>query len=212
MDRLPVSANKSNLLRLREELEFAREGLDLLDEKKEVLMAHINTLASKASRVRRQLNTRLGSAYTQLEAALLTHGRPACQRAALAVSMREQIQIKERSFMGVTLPVVRVVLPKMAPSYGFGGTGMAMDAVVREIHQAMETIAELAEIETSLFRLVHEIKKTIRRINALENIHIPTYEATVKYIEESLEEKEREFLFQLKRQKASRKEGLYESV
>ena len=86
-----------------------------------------------------------------------------------------------------------------------------MDSVAKTIHRSLEVIAELAEIEVGLFRLVTEIKKTIKRINALENIYVPLYEATIKHIEESLEEKEREFLFQLKRQKGRREEAEHES-
>jgi len=49
VERLPLSANKSNLLRLAEELSFARDGLELLDEKKQALMAHIDSLSTKAN-------------------------------------------------------------------------------------------------------------------------------------------------------------------
>lgn len=60
-----------------------------------------------------------------------------------------------------------------------------------------------------LARLIYEIKKTIKRLNALENIYIPRFEATVKHLEDNLEEKEREFLFQLKRQKSRKSEGTH---
>jgi len=106
----------------------------------------------------------------------------------------------------VALPVARLNLPRFLPRYGFLGTGMAVDSLAQTVYQSLEVITELAEIEVGLFRLVAEIKKTIKRINALENIYIPLYQATVKHIEESLEEKEREFLFQLKRQKSRQEE------
>jgi V/A-type H+/Na+-transporting ATPase subunit D len=207
VERLPISANKSNLLRLKEELVFARDGLELLDEKKEALMAHISSLASKAERVRAKMHHALTEAYGHLRAALMGQGRLACERAALATSIGAEVEIREKGFMGVALPVVRLNLPSFLPRYGFQGTGMAMDLLAGTIHQNLEVIAELAEIEAGLFRLITEIKKTIKRINALENIYIPLYGATIKHIEESLEEKEREFLFQLKRQKSRREEA-----
>jgi V/A-type H+/Na+-transporting ATPase subunit D len=207
VERLLVSVNKGNLLRLEEELRFAADGLDLLDEKKEALMAHISSLSTKAERVRARLNEGLNEAHRHLREALLMHGRLACERASLAVKADEEVEVKERSFMGVVLPVVRISLPKLRPSYGFLETGFSMDAVADSIHRGLEVIAELAEIEVGLFRLMTEIKKTIKRINALENIYIPLYQATIKHIEESLEEKEREFLFQLKRQKRRREQA-----
>jgi V/A-type H+/Na+-transporting ATPase subunit D len=204
VERLPLSANKSNLLRLEEELTFARDGLELLDEKKQALMTHIDSLSTKAERVRTQMNQGLETAYGHLQEAVVTHGRPACERAALAARAGEEVAVREKSFMGVALPMVRINLPKLLPAYGFLDTGASMDAAAKSIHRSLETIAELAEIEVGLFRLVAEIKRTIKRINALENIYIPLYEATIKHIEGSLQEKEREFLFQLKRQKAKR--------
>jgi V/A-type H+-transporting ATPase subunit D len=207
VERLPLSVNKSNLLRLKEEFTFASDGLELLDEKKEALMVHISVLSSKAERVRTRLGEALKETYRHLHEALLMHGRLACERASLAVKAGEEVEVREKSFMGVALPVVRISLPKLLPSYGFLETGLSMDAVRESIHQGLQIIAELAEIEVGLFRLVTEIKKTIKRINALENIYIPLYQATIKHIEESLEEKEREFLFQLKRQKRRREEA-----
>ena len=209
MDRLAVSVNKSNLLRLKEELSFAREGRELLDEKKEALMAHISGLATKAERVRSKMNQVLAEAYEQLREAIIRHGSLACERAALATRAGEDIEVREKSFMGVALPMVHQTTPKFLPSYGFLGTGASLDAVAKTILGGLEIMIELAEIEVGLARLIYEIKKTIKRLNALENIYIPRFEATVKHLEDNLEEKEREFLFQLKRQKSRKSEGAH---
>ena len=206
MDRLPLSANKSNLFRLREELSFASDGKTLLDEKKEALMSHIRALSTKSVQVRARVNQALQEAYRHHRETLTQVGRPACERASLAARADEEITLIEKSFMGVVLPVVRIDLPPYRPSYSFLETSLSMDMAARSIHRSLEIIVELAEIEVGLFRLVMEIKKTLKRINALENIYIPLYLATIKHIEESLEEKEREFLFQLKQQKHRREE------
>ncbi|MEA1991654.1 MAG: V-type ATP synthase subunit D, partial [Thermodesulfobacteriota bacterium] len=82
--------------------------------------------------------------------------------------------------------------------YGLYGTGKSMDATSEAVHRAMEFVAELAELEVGIERLMAELKKTLKRINALGHIYVPTYRATIKTVEETLEEKEREALFQLK--------------
>ncbi len=207
-ERLNIPATKSNLIRLKEELSFAREGLDLLDQKKEALMGQISILSTKAHRLRQHLNRSLAEAYAFLDQALLFHGRLACERAALSNVLNERVQIRERSFMGVVLPLVKIEFSPARPAYGLQETGMAMDITGVIIRETLETIAELAELEVGLFRLVAEIRKTIRRLNALENIYLPLYQASVRHIQESLEEKEREALFQLKRLKG-RKEAAY---
>ena len=56
----------------------------------------------------------------------------------------------------------------------------------------------LSELENSVYRLANAIKKTQRRANALKNIIIPRFESTVKFISDSLEEKEREEFSRMK--------------
>jgi len=207
MERLPASVNKGNLLRLRQDLEFAKDGLEILDEKKEALMGHISTLSTKAERVRARVQGELAQAYDYLRKAVLIQGRLACEKAGMATALNEKLSLTEKSFMGVPLPRARIELPPLTPSFGFHGTGAAMDSVMKSIHESLETIVELAEIEVGLFRLIAEVNKTIKRLNALQNIYIPLYQSTIKYLAENLEEKEREFLFQLKRQKQRRSEA-----
>ena len=57
---------------------------------------------------------------------------------------------------------------------------------------------ELAEVENSIYRLSVAIRKTQRRANALQNIIIPRNERIVKFISDSLEEKDREEFSRMK--------------
>lgn len=57
---------------------------------------------------------------------------------------------------------------------------------------------QLAEVETSIYRLADAIKKTQKRANALENIVIPGLDETIRFITDALEEKEREEFARLK--------------
>ena len=41
-------------------------------------------------------------------------------------------------------------------------------------------------------RLAEEVRKTMRRVNALDKIAIPDFRESIKYIEDTLEESERE--------------------
>ncbi|PXF59426.1 MAG: hypothetical protein C4B58_00160 [Deltaproteobacteria bacterium] len=199
MERIQIPANKSNLIRLKEELVLAQEGLELLDQKKEILINHIGILASKADLVRKEVNQRLLRTYAFLKDALLENGESSVRATGLGVKTGESVILRERSLMGVVLPLVRIDLPPHKPGYGFYGTGKSMDATSEAIHRAMEVVAELAELEVGIERLMAELKKTLKRINALAHIYVPTYRATIKAMEETLEEKEREALFQLKR-------------
>ena len=207
MERLNMPATKSNLIHLKEELDFAREGLDLLDQKKEILINQINFLASKADRVRKKVNRDLMDAYAHLRDALIEHGESSVEAAGLGVMAHENVKLRERSLMGVILPLVSIELLPDRLQYSLYGTGRAMDDTAGAVHKAMESIAELAEVEVGIQRLMAELKKTLKRINALGHIYVPMYSATVRKMQETLEEKEREALFQMKRISHAREEN-----
>ncbi len=202
MKRIEMPATRSNLIRLKDELVFAREGLELLDQKKEILVRQITSLSARADRVRQEVNSGLAEAYEQLRDAKVECGESVVESVGLGIKAGEQLTLQERSLMGVVLPLVSIDIPSLRPSYGLYATGQSIDATAAAIHRVMETAGELAEVEVSTDRLMAELKKTLKRINALDRIYVPAYQATVKAIEITLEEKEREALFQLKRIKA----------
>ena len=202
MARLNIPATKSNLLRLSDELTFAREGRDLLDEKREILIMEIMGTLEDAHRKRLAMEKELAEAYKAFAIAKVLLGADNIRRAALGIQAEATVNIHDRSVMGVVVPVVQVKWNKSnKPRYGFAGTTYALDKAAKVFSACLEKLVELAEIETTLWRLATELKKTQRRFNALDNILIPQYSETVKYIEYTLEEQEREILFQLKRVK-----------
>jgi V/A-type H+-transporting ATPase subunit D len=94
--------------------------------------------------------------------------------------------------MGLKLPRVELKLEKPAVPCGIGGTSASLDQAMMRFRETLPLLAELAELETAVIRLAHELRKTQRRCNALSKTFIPAHEQTVSYIAESLEERERE--------------------
>ncbi len=207
MARLNIPSTKSNLLRLSDELTFAKEGRDLLDEKREILIMDIMGMLEDAHRRRLAMEKELAEAYKAFSFAKVIIGAENVKRASLGIQVEVEVDILDRSVMGVVVPVVQVKWHKTEkPRYGFVGTTYELDRATQLFSKCLELLVELAEIETGLWRLATELKKTQRRFNALDNILIPQYDETVKYIQYTLEEKEREILFQLKRVKEKLKQ------
>ena len=78
-------------------------------------------------------------------------------------------------------------------------TGEAIDEAIMIFQKIKNLTYRLAETENTVYKLSIEIKKNQKRANALEKMQIPNLEETVKYISESLEEKEREDFYRLKK-------------
>lgn len=200
--RLNISITKSNVLRIKEELEFAQEGYDLLEQKREVLVMEVMGLIEEFRCCKKEVEESLGRAYAQLRTATMVCGKKGVEKAALSAVCCENIRIKDRSIMGIVVPIVTYSRSKdCCNQYGFQETSYCLDKTVKEFSECMGKLARLAQIEITLWRLAAELKKTQRRANALHSIFIPEYRDTIKYLEDNLEEKEREELFQLKRVK-----------
>ena len=149
----------------------------------------------------------LKAAYVHLVESLLPLGGEAVARAALGVKSDAAVILKDRGFLGRPMPVVEFRPGEQRPHISVGGTVSALDECALAVQESLGVIAELAEVEAILWRLAEELKRTIRRTNALNYMIIPTYQETIHYLEGALEEREREGLFHLKRVKARKGKG-----
>jgi V/A-type H+-transporting ATPase subunit D len=202
MTRIDVPPTRSSLLRMKQELQFAREGYEILDKKREVLTLELIRLAHDAEVFQEQVRSQLDAAYRTLEQARLTMGQEHMEWAALAVNKTVDVQLKYRGVMGVTLPVIEARGKPPEMPYSLGDTTAALDEASTVFRDVLENVPRLAELVTSVWRLAGELRKTQRRVNALEHIFIPDYTETIAFIESALEEREREETFRLKRLKS----------
>ncbi len=204
---IDIPPTKANLLELKDQLAIAKSGYDLLEEKREVLVSELLNIIDDAEAFRREVTERLTSAFTALQGAITHLGTEQVERTALACATEAQITLRERSIMGVPVPLMERKLRELEPQFGLLGTSFALDEALRRFYDALERILRLAETERAAWHLAIELKKTQRRVNALENIFIPQYEETIRYIEGRLEEVERETIFQMKRLKTKSIKG-----
>jgi V/A-type H+-transporting ATPase subunit D len=201
MPRINVPPTRSNLLRMKQDLRFAREGYEILDRKREVLTTELIRLAHDAEVLQQQVWNLLAAAYRALEKANLTMGQERVEWAALAANKTVEVQIKYRGVMGVPIPTIEAHGEPPEMPYSLGDTMATLDEASATFREALSRMPELSELMTSVWRLARELRKTQRRVNALQYIFIPDYEVTVAFIESALEEREREETFRLKRLK-----------
>jgi V/A-type H+-transporting ATPase subunit D len=203
MPKLEVAPTRSNLLKTRESLELAKEGYDLLEQKREVLLMELMQIVHDLRELERQVEEKSADAFAALESALLSMGDESVRWAALSVIGERDINLLHRSVMGVPVATVKGIEETTARLQASPeGTGPALDEARRRFEELMSIIYRWSEVEISVWRLAAEIRKTQRRVNALENIFIPEYEGTVKAIEEILEESDREEFIRKKKVKS----------
>lgn len=105
---------------------------------------------------------------------------------------------KDRSIMGVEIPILGEIDSVILPQFGFARTNTSLDEAYYKFLKVKQLTLLLAEIENAIYRLAINVKRTQKRANALKNIMIPKYEKLTKDITNALEEKEREEFTRLK--------------
>jgi len=198
MAKINIPPTRSNLLRMKQELRFAREGYDILNRKREVLTGELIRVAHEAEVLQVKLWEMLAAAYRAMESAQLQRGRESVEWAALAAKETLDVQLKFRGIMGVAVPVVEAQTRQKEMLYSLGHTSASLDETALAFRAVVEMIPELSRLVTTVWRLAIELRKTQRRVNALQYIFIPEYEETVEFIVSSLEERDREETFRLK--------------
>jgi V/A-type H+-transporting ATPase subunit D len=183
---------------MKKERDFAREGFDILDKKREVLTSELLHVSHDAEVLETSVWQLMEHAYRTLEKARLTMGQERVEWAALAVNKTVEVDIVSHGVMGVPIPRVEAHGEPPDVSYSMGDTMVALDECSNAFRSVLDEIPELTEVVSSVWRLARELQKTQRRVNALEYIFIPNYEDTIEFINGILEEHEREETFRMK--------------
>lgn len=189
---------KGNLMTAKSSLALARQGYELMDKKRNILIREIMDLNDKAKDIQSEIDETFTKAYAALEKANIELGIKNVETVAFNVSPENDIRIRTRSIMGTEIPLVKHREEVRNPVYSFYGTTESLDQAKACFEKVKELTIRLSMIENSAYRLAYNIKKTQKRANALQNITIPSYETLVKNIDNALEEKEREEFTRLK--------------
>ena len=198
MAKLNIAPTKSNLLSIKEQLSVAEDGYDLLEQKREILVMELMHMVEKVKLLERDIDKAVKSAYPALKNMLMNVGGDRVERIAKNVHYDFDIREKPVVAGGMSFNSVEVTLPKQKLFYSFMVTFADTDKVMVEFFKLLNLLTQMASIRTIAWRLANEVKKTQRRVNALDKMIIPQDRETKIYIESVLEERERENTFVLK--------------
>ena len=195
MAREQIAPTKSNLLKVKERLNIALEGYDLLEQKREILVMELMQRVSQIKTLERELDKRIETAYPCLKRMLLAIGRERADNLSRNINYKYQLDEKKVLVAGMHLLSLEIRLPEMELKYSPANSFAECDETVLEFFELLKILTELAAVRTIVWRLARELRKTQRRVNALHKMVIPTAKETKAYIESALEEKFREAFF-----------------
>jgi V/A-type H+-transporting ATPase subunit D len=185
-----VYPTKGNLLALNKSVKLAELGYELMDRKRNILIREMMSQIAKVRNLRNEISLVYKKAYFTLQEANITLG--VINDIAKAIPLDNNLEITYRSIMGVEIPKVIYEEDEVKIRYGISSTNTKFDYAYKSFLKVRDLTLILAEVDNSLYRLANAIRKTRKRANALKNVVIPDYKAKIKYIGDTLEEKERE--------------------
>ena len=199
-----IRATRAELLAKKKQIVLAHQGRDLLKEKRNALLKELMRTAEQVVRDSDELELSVSESVAALALAEALDGPEAVQSAALAARGQISLTVNVSNIMGVLTPVIEqksVVRGPLDRGYNLTSVSSRIEAVAEAFEHQLDLIIELAASEMRLRRLAEEIGRTIRRVNALDNVLIPRLEVQRNYVQMVLEERERGDLFRLKRVK-----------
>ncbi len=193
-----MTHTKANLIKSKSMRDFSVRGFELLDKKRNVLIRELMEVIAQSKELEQKLEEKYQSAYETLIIANITLGANTVHDLSYSIPSEKDFDLLYKSVMGVEIPKIIYKESELETTYGFYRSNPVFDRVAREFDELKYLVYQMCELENSVFRLVSEIKKTQKRANSLEKIQIPKFNALIKAITETLEEKEREDFFRLK--------------
>ncbi|QSG05615.1 V-type ATP synthase subunit D [Halapricum desulfuricans] len=197
-----VKPTRKNLMAIEDRIELSERGHDTLEKKRDGLIMEFMDILDQAQDVRSDLEDTYETAQQRLDMARAMDGDIAVRGAAAALKEHPEITTQSKNIMGVVVPQIestRVRKTLDQRGYGVLGTSGRIDAAAEAYEELLEQIILAAEVETAMKELLDEIETTKRRVNALEFKLLPELRSNKEYIEQKLEEQEREEIFRMKK-------------
>ena len=193
-----IAATKTNLLKTKKTLSLTKEGHELLDEKRKILLSELTAIVDSVDQHQRELDFAFKEAYEMVDKAVVAIGRKRLEELSFSIDIKSELSISQRRVMGVSIPLVNLYIRENPPYYSLYEVNLYVDEAIAKFKEALKLLAVLAERKITLLRLAHEAQKTIRKVNALEKIYLPYYKDTLKYIGDRLDEESRDAFAMLK--------------
>ena len=210
-----VKPTRKNLMAIEDRIELSERGHDTLEQKRDGLIMEFMDILDQAQEVREQMDDRYDRAQRAINMARAMEGDVSVRGAAAALKEHPEITTQSKNIMGVVVPQIESSKVKKSldeRGYGVVGTSARIDEAAEAYEELLEIIILAAEVETAMKKMRDESETTKRRVNALEFTLLPQLYENQEYIEQKLEEQEREEIFRMKKIKAKKEEEEEERV
>ena len=186
-----VTPTRMELLRLRKRLEVAVRGHKLLQDKLEGLVKEFMPLVEEYVAIRNEVDRRIPEVFALFAKVAAEVGEDKLVMSLGQTGFEATIELHKEKRATVAVPLLQLQIERSQPFYSLLTTPHELDEAVAALVDLLPRVLHAAQIEEAVRRLAAEIERTRRRVNALEYIFIPRVTASIKFIQDRLEEDER---------------------
>jgi V/A-type H+-transporting ATPase subunit D len=198
---------RMELMAKRSSIKLASDGVTLLEGKREALLKELIDRARQLRELRNDLHQRGRRAVGSLAFARAHRGTPEVRSVSTAGRRELDFTVETERVWGMHLGRIESRNAVRAPQdrgVGLLDTSSHILEAARSAESMLEKLMQCAPLERNITILGEEVKKTNRRINALNEYLLPKLRGEVRAIQSVLEEREREDTFRLKKIKNSK--------
>jgi len=192
-----IKTTRMELIKTKARMSVAGKGLNLLKVKRSSLVLEFFNLARQIELLKGSMSKNVEKAYESTKVAEIVAGKIVLERIA-AEQSRIGASVTAKNVMGVKIPNISVDMGALSVAYELISVPAAIDDAQMSYQKLFKMLIEIAEKENSLRKLLYEIEKLNRRVNALENITLPRLAGKAIYIKQRLDDMERDQIVSLK--------------
>ncbi|KAI9295916.1 hypothetical protein K502DRAFT_364635 [Neoconidiobolus thromboides FSU 785] len=206
-NRLAIFPTRMALTTMKLKLKGAQTGHSLLKRKSEALTKRFRDIVTKIETAKKQMGRLMQNASFSLAEVVYAAGDISYQVRENVKSAQFRVRTNQENVSGVMLPTFEAYHEgnDVFELAGLGRGGQKIQRCKDTYVKAVETLVELASLQTAFVILDEVIKLTNRRVNAIEHVIIPRIENTISYIISELDEQDREEFFRLKKVQGKKK-------
>ena len=207
------AANRMMLQQFKARLVGAKKGFQLLKKKRDALKTRFQLMLREIVECKKAVGEGMKDVSFSLAKAKWAAGGDVTQSIIQRVKKPSvSLKLNAENVAGVLLPIFDLQRDQSKDqalmSLGAGQGGQVIQSCRNEHIRVLDKIVKMASLQTCFLALDEEIKMTSRRVNALDYVVIPRIESVVKYIEQEMDEMEREEFFRIKKVVEKKKEKM----
>ena len=193
-----VLPTKINLIRLKQRQKIVKKIQKLLEDKRDILLIYLRRAIADYQRYYDEYSEHLEKAQQYMSLAFVQSGALESKQEVVYMPETLKAKVAAKSAFGVKIPVVEFESSNVSSNLSLVFSSPYMDAAREEMEKAMKSLAKALNAEMSMYRIMNELRRTQRLINAIKYSVLPDIQKNIKFVKQVLDDRQREEFMRLK--------------